>query len=421
MRSDFRERGQDGIYVRGDDISPTASREFSIAPELEPELKDFIDEEMFRLCEMDTDDDVRSRINAVNASDDSTALDLHWMLDTTNTDALLAKHAYTDFSDLFSLPISAAAGARRVERPKKVAVVEKRNVRSTSSMRGVTHHCRTGKYEAHIWESGKQVYLGGFDSEEQAALAYDVIAVKCRGIKAQTNFDMRNYAQELANLDGIEKDDLVLSLRRQSKGHAKGSSKFRGVTKHAKGKFEARIGQMVGKKYRYLGLFDTESEAAVAYDIACVREKGLQAVTNFDISEYSDVLAQHYNGGTTSSKRKRHYSASATPVESKICEKNFRDELAGTHIDISSRALKPGRAIERDPSDKAVDLVRHFFDTESKHHANTAIECRPDSELEDREHADDAIEELQALVSQAQTALRDSKARLREARAQRKS
>ncbi|OUS47153.1 hypothetical protein BE221DRAFT_73475 [Ostreococcus tauri] len=330
MRSDFRERGQDGIYVRGDDISPTASREFSIAPELEPELKDFIDEEMFRLF----------------------------------------------------------------------AVVEKRNVRSTSSMRG-----------AHIWESGKQVYLGGFDSEEQAALAYDVIAVKCRGIKAQTNFDMRNYAQELANLDGIEKDDLVLSLRRQSKGHAKGSSKFRG----------ARIGQMVGKKYRYLGLFDTESEAAVAYDIACVREKGLQAVTNFDISEYSDVLAQHYNGGTTSSKRKRHYSASATPVESKICEKNFRDELAGTHIDISSRALKPGRAIERDPSDKAVDLVRHFFDTESKHHANTAIECRPDSELEDREHADDAIEELQALVSQAQTALRDSKARLREARAQRKS
>ena len=100
--------------MRGDDISPTASREFSIAPELEPELKDFIDEEMFRLCEMDTDDDVRSRINAVNASDDSTALDLHWMLDTTNTDALLAKHAYTDFSDLFSLPISAAAGARRV-------------------------------------------------------------------------------------------------------------------------------------------------------------------------------------------------------------------------------------------------------------------------------------------------------------------
>jgi AP2 domain len=46
----------------------------------------------------------------------------------------------------------------------------KAGIRSTSSYRGVTHHCRTGRFEAHIWDSGKQVYLGGFDSEEQALL-----------------------------------------------------------------------------------------------------------------------------------------------------------------------------------------------------------------------------------------------------------
>jgi hypothetical protein len=37
-----------------------------------------------------------------------------------------------------------------------------------------------------------------------------------------------------------------------------------------------RIGQLVGKKYRYLGLYDTEEEAAVAYDTEAVRQKGFE-------------------------------------------------------------------------------------------------------------------------------------------------
>ena len=40
------------------------------------------------------------------------------------------------------------------------------------------------------------------------------------------------------------------NLRQQSKGYQKTSSQFRGVTRHQKGKWEARIGQMVGKKYK---------------------------------------------------------------------------------------------------------------------------------------------------------------------------
>jgi hypothetical protein len=48
--------------------------------------------------------------------------------------------------------------------------------------------------QAHIWDSKKQVYLGGFDEEVQAAKAHDVMAIKCRGPKTIINLHVRLYA-----------------------------------------------------------------------------------------------------------------------------------------------------------------------------------------------------------------------------------
>ena len=62
---------------------------------------------------------------------------------------------------------------------------------------------RTGRWEAHIWEEGKQVYLGGFDNEEEAALAHDIAAVRFRAHDANTNFNISNYKQELKHLPEV--------------------------------------------------------------------------------------------------------------------------------------------------------------------------------------------------------------------------
>ena len=48
-----------------------------------------------------------------------------------------------------------------------------------------------------------QVYLGGFDNEEQAALAYDIAAIKFRAHDANTNYSISNYEQELLHFDEV--------------------------------------------------------------------------------------------------------------------------------------------------------------------------------------------------------------------------
>ena len=42
---------------------------------------------------------------------------------------------------------------------------------------------------------------------------------------------------------------------------------------------------------RYLGLFTTELEAAQAYDRESVTRKGVDAITNFDLSHYAELLS----------------------------------------------------------------------------------------------------------------------------------
>ncbi|RDX92786.1 Ethylene-responsive transcription factor RAP2-7, partial [Mucuna pruriens] len=215
----------------------------------------------------------------------------------------------------------------------------RRGPRSRSSQyRGVTFYRRTGRWESHIWDCGKQVYLvyyfkhlltklvfelvGGFDTAHAAARAYDRAAIKFRGVDADINFNLSDYEDDLNQMKNLSKEEFVHILRRQSTGFSRGSSKYRGVTLHKCGRWEARMGQFLGKKSMskiVRCMFSTKRLAKVyiswlirqrsrsckvpsntdlpfdfleirAYDKAAIKCNGREAVTNFEPSTYEGEM-----------------------------------------------------------------------------------------------------------------------------------
>ncbi|KAJ0266675.1 AP2-like ethylene-responsive transcription factor TOE2 [Hirschfeldia incana] len=141
--------------------------------------------------------------------------------------------------------VDAARGV--MQPPAQPVKKSRRGPRSKSSQyRGVTFYRRTGRWESHIWDCGKQVYLGGFDTAHAAARAYDRAAVKFRGLEADINFVISDYEEDLKQMANLSKEEVVQVLRRQSSGFSRNNARYQGIALPKIGAWGGQMEQLNG-------------------------------------------------------------------------------------------------------------------------------------------------------------------------------
>jgi hypothetical protein len=180
---------------------------------------------------------------------------------------------------------------------------KKRQLRSTNTT-GYTGVYKIGeRFRAQIGvDGGKQKYLGTYDTPKEAALAYDRAVVQHKLPSSRLNYP-----------DGLPIDDEdydeIMNPKKKRRLRSTNTTGYHGVCKVGK-RFRAMI-RIDGKK-KYLGMYDTPKEAALAYDRAVVQHKLSSSKLNFPndytTSSEDEESSEEESDGSSSSSDSCHSS-----------------------------------------------------------------------------------------------------------------
>jgi hypothetical protein len=157
----------------------------------------------------------------------------------------------------------------------------------SSKYAGVCFNKAMKKWIARIKIDGKNLHIGYYEDEEEAAADYARALFKYKGTEALAKAKNRNsYGVAAMDLSDVPPQS---PIQRPVNRIKEGSSKYAGVCYNKRSKkWVAKI--RIDGKMRHIGLYENEEEAAVDYAGALFKYKGTEALAKARVQNSSDPV-----------------------------------------------------------------------------------------------------------------------------------